>query len=936
MRPQKLVISAFGPYAERTELDMERLGQGGIYLITGDTGAGKTTIFDAIAYALYGEASGENREPGMLRSKYADAGTPTFVELTFSYGEKVYTVRRNPEYERPAKRGGGTTLQKADAELVMPDGRVIAKVKEVNAAIREILGVDRNQFSQIVMIAQGDFLKLLLADTRERQAIFRELFRTGRYQILQERLKEETGKLRERCAAEKASVSQYIRGAVCDPESEYSGELEKAKEEALPLAEIREPLEAVLDQDRKAQQEAEDRLQRTEEELSRVSEELGRAGELERSQKELEQARKERIAAAEKLAQAKEKWQEQQGTKPEQERLQTELSAIQAELPSYERLEERQKELDRLERAVREAGMKQKTLSGQQERQALHLEKLREEQKTYAHAGELRERLVREREQAKQKRDELNAFAGELKAYRSLGDELWKAQNAYRTAAKELEEKEAVYREKNRAFLDEQAGILAETLEDQKPCPVCGSVTHPSPARKSKNAPTEDELKRAEQEFAKAQAKAEKASKEAGSKAGEAQAKAGYLRERLAGILGVTEGAADALPGQREFLVPGAPWEQELFDRFGGLARRLSELEGQIEREDAALKRREELEQELPLEEDKGKRLQEELSAVREEAAALESRRSELAAQREELRKSLRFENRQQAEQEKKRLEERKRALEQALEEARNVCRVQEQELAGLDGRIAQLQALLKDASFPDGRELAKKQKDLQSERNRCTEKQKELHARITANEAVLRNMTVHAGKLEELEKRLAWVRALSNTANGNLAGKEKLMLETYIQTTYFDRMIRRANLRLLSMSGGQYELKRSRGAGNNKSQSGLELDVIDHYNGTERSVRTLSGGESFKASLSLALGLADEIQSSAGGIRLDTMFVDEGFGSLDEESLKQAIQTLAELAGGNRLVGIISHVGELKERIDRQIVVTKDRTGGSRVRLEC
>ena len=189
---------------------------------------------------------------------------------------------------------------------------------------------------------------------------------------------------------------------------------------------------------------------------------------------------------------------------------------------------------------------------------------------------------------------------------------------------------------------------------------------------------------------------------------------------------------------------------------------------------------------------------------------------------------------------------------------------------------------------------------------------------------------------LSELERRWSWVRALSNTANGNLAGKEKLMLETYIQTTYFDRIIRRANLRFLAMSGGQYELKRSREAGNNKSQSGLELNVIDHYNGTERSVRTLSGGESFKASLSLALGLADEIQSSAGGIRLDTMFVDEGFGSLDEESLRQAIQTLADLAGGNRLVGIISHVGELKERIDRQIVVTKDRTGGSHVRIEC
>ena len=194
--------------------------------------------------------------------------------------------------------------------------------------------------------------------------------------------------------------------------------------------------------------------------------------------------------------------------------------------------------------------------------------------------------------------------------------------------------------------------------------------------------------------------------------------------------------------------------------------------------------------------------------------------------------------------------------------------------------------------------------------------------------------MEQRSAELQKLEEKWAFVQSLSNTANGNLAGKEKIMLETYIQMTYFDRIIRRANLRFLVMSGGQYELKRRREASGSRSQSGLELDVIDHYNGTERSVRTLSGGESFQASLSLALGLSDEVQSSAGGIRLDTMFVDEGFGSLDEESLQQAVRALSSLTEGNRLVGIISHVGELKEKIDRQILVKKDREGGSRVEI--
>ena len=291
MRPCKLVISAFGPYAGRTELDMERLGASGIYLITGDTGAGKTTIFDALTFALYGEASGANREPAMLRSKYAAPDTPTFVELTFTYGDRRYTVRRNPEYERPAKRGGGVVLQKADAELALPDGRLITRVREVNAAVREILGVDRNQFSQIAMIAQGDFLKLLLADTKERQAIFRELFQTGRYQILQEKLKEETGKLRDACARENDGVQQYIRDLSCEQEDPLAPLLEQARAGRLPMPEVEELADRLIRQDQRLQREAAERLAETEERLEEISRELGKAEAREKAEEELEQAK---------------------------------------------------------------------------------------------------------------------------------------------------------------------------------------------------------------------------------------------------------------------------------------------------------------------------------------------------------------------------------------------------------------------------------------------------------------------------------------------------------------------------------------------------------------------------------------------------------------------------------------------------------------------
>ena len=265
----------------------------------------------------------------------------------------------------------------------------------------------------------------------------------------------------------------------------------------------------------------------------------------------------------------------------------------------------------------------------------------------------------------------------------------------------------------------------------------------------------------------------------------------------------------------------------------------------------------------------------------------------------------------------------------QQAEEAHAQCT---QALAGTDAAITQLTRLLENSAAPDTQALEEERQRLDAQLDSLTHVRQQLHTRISTNTSALAHIREKSAELVQLEQRYTWVRTLSNTANGTLPGKEKIALETYVQMTFFDRILRRANVRLMLMSDGQYELKRRTTAENNRGQSGLELDVIDHYNGSERSVRSLSGGESFKASLSLALGLSDEIQSMAGGIRLETMFVDEGFGSLDEESLRQAIRALTSLTEGSRLVGIISHVAELKEKIDRQIVVTKGRGGGSRV----
>ena len=936
MRPLKLTISAFGPYAGRTELDMDGLGESGLYLITGDTGAGKTTIFDAVAYALYGEASGENREPGMLRSKYADDDTPTFVELLFSYRDEKYLVRRNPEYERPAKRGNGKTLQKADAELTMPDGRVIAKVRDVNAAVKTILGVDRSQFSQIAMIAQGDFLKLLLADTRERQGIFRDLFHTRPYQALQDRLREESGKLGKEWEKEKNSIAQYIRGIVCDPDGEFSLRLQKAKEGELPLSEILDLLSEILSGDRKETEETEEIRAEAEKRLEDIKRELDRLEEFKKAGEQLSRVRKAKEECRIRLLKAKEEKKAEEGRKQEQEDLSRREAALQAELGEYELLEKREKELLAVEKEKERLHEDCGKIQEQLRRQTEFLSALKEEREGCSHAGEQKERLQREKDQADAEQAELRSFAEELKKYRELLKEFYACQEGYRRAAEEAERIADNYRRKNRAFLDGQAGILAEGLREGEPCPVCGSLHHPSPAFQSGKAPSEAELKEAQKAAEEAQQKAEEASEKAGSRRGGLEEKRKSLTERLRSLLGETEcrKLEESRAGEELFL-PGAVWEAGLTQRWNGLREKRKALFLGMEREEEALKKRTELDGRILKEENVFAKMQERLSEEKQKQAALGSREEALYAQIKERKERLQYAGYREALEEKKRLETRKKQLERISEQVQKEFTEAEAQKSRLEGEEEQLIKSLAGKDAGEEGTLKEEKERLLLHCAALREKEKELHARISRNSDAQRELEKETRAQQDLEKKWGWVRALSNTANGNIPGREKMMLETYIQTTYFDRIIRRANLRFLTMTGGQYELERSR-EGGVKSQSGLELNVIDHYNGTKRSVRTLSGGESFKASLCLALGLSDEVQSQAGGIRLDTMFVDEGFGSLDEESLRQAIQTLMGLAESRRLVGIISHVGELKEKIDRQILVEKGRTGGSKVTLIC
>lgn len=1197
MRPIRLELSAFGPYAGRTVVDFDKLGKSGIYLITGDTGAGKTTIFDGITYALYGEASGETRDSGMFRSKYAAPETPTEVSLTFLYRGKKYNVRRNPEYERPKKTGQGVTTQTAGVELTLPDGKVVNKNREVRDKIQEILGIDRSQFTQIAMIAQGDFLKLLLADTRDRQAIFREIFETKYYQIFQDRLRKESSDLDSKCAARKSSILQYLGGIKCDGQNALLPEVNRAKEGKLLTDEVIVLLNKLLREDREEQDTLNDGIRKTNDRLGVIHGELKQVKQIEEWNGDLIRQEKEFAEKEHEVSGHKEEWEHAKEAQPEIERLTEEITTRRSQFPKYG-------ERDRL-RNEQEEGAKKLSIEENKKEAAENavktarkeLDEMREERSALENAGELRAQLegkkaetdnkfnkLKERhsklteyktradekaekgkrlallEDARQKakaseteaetlqnqiakieaelqeysnlekkrgtlqrittkledansrkeqetanrdareedfkncekelRELANADAGwerlsgyltqqqnlernicklqnKLTDHKNLHNQYTAAKDAYEAVAAVAAESQREYQQMHRAFLDEQAGILAATLRPGEPCPVCGSTEHPVPAGKSPEAPTEADLERAEKKAKEDNEACKTASRKAGdlrvsmnakreeaeqmitellescsfedadSRAADLRAKIiesisdinsqleeqskrstrrkqlekklpdlkenltksresvqdletecaalttqkgeleNLLKEMTAKLTyesqQAAENAKNKMSSERDRIKDKIVRAQEEYDTCKEIVSRLdgqlsqmrehlslseedletlpqiisvtkekmdaecqnlSRIEGEIQIEDERLKRKRVLDEKIPQTEEDVKSKEQsfsEQSQIVEELSKLQSSRQ---AEIDILSGDLPFDSEKEARKQQERDETQKESLESVINETKKAYDDGMTDLAGRKARIEQLKKQISETKVSEKETLLAEQQELEERNKTDREKVQQVFSRWESNTEILNHIKEGAEKLSELEKRYQWVKALSDTANGRLTGKEKIMLETYVQTTYFDRIIARANRRFLAMSGNQYELRRRKTAESNQSQSGLELDVLDHYNGTERSVKTLSGGESFKASLSLALGLSDEIQSSSGGIRLDTMFVDEGFGSLDEESLRQAIRTLLDLSENNRLVGIISHVAELKERIDRQIVVTKEKTGGSTVEI--
>ena len=930
MKPLKLTMSAFGSYAGKNVIDFTGQQQG-IFLITGDTGAGKTTIFDAITYALYNQTSGGERNGNMMRSQYAQPETETYVELEFLYRGQTYRVRRNPDYKiTKTLKNGKIREQKVphSVELTMPDGTVFPEKKNAtDAKIIEILGLTADQFSQIVMIAQGDFLKLLYTKSDERKMIFSKLFRTDIYWKIQENLRRKSMEMDERIQENDRAFEQEKSRIILLPESEE-----------LPLDELVERLrerlkDALKEQNlRRANVEELNKKITKYEEINKLFvslEKIRQNGkELEARQVESKERRQqiENALKADKVLVA-----EQQNLRQQQ----TVEQSVQAIAKMEETLTNNQEMFETLKTQLQEVEAEQKREAADIQKKMLALEQSFPSYEALQNARS-------EEQQAKKVWEDLGKISEESFHKKKAGIAALKEQQKRQEQVVEQTKKNweqtslsasesaKHYEHMYEAFLKEQAGILAENLSAGCPCPVCGSTVHPDPAKLPDHAVTELEVEQAKKTRAAAEEKrdlayaafeAEKTEKQKLAQAVEkeeadfvlAQTIAKQQRKEAEQNYVSLQKIAEQI---REKLV--YPSLAEAKKQYAAMQKALAAAEQEIERKRQKVSELAEAMNTL-----KGQKLAEEENQKTAKKLAVKTEKEyakllEKSGFVSEETYHLAI------------LPERSRSkLEREEKEYESQCLRQQSEQKLLEKQVS-------GKTYTDTAEL---NEQLKAEKQALKETEKtymELHTAYENDRSVLQNCAVYLEKGKKLESEDQVIKSLSKTANGRLSGSAKIDFETYIQRQYFKQIIHEANKRLLTMSNHQFILKLKEEANTGrKTNEGLDLSVYSLVTDSERDVKTLSGGESFLAALAMALGLSDIVERSAGAIHPDMMFIDEGFGSLDAQSRQQAIEVLAELAGDSRMVGIISHVTELKEQIDRKLVVSRTDKGSRAVWTE-
>ena len=875
MKPVKLVMSAFGPYSGQTEIDFGAFGETGIFLIAGDTGAGKTTIFDAISFALYGEASGgrERRKAKSFRSDYASPRTETFVEFTFLHRGECWCIRRNPEYIRPKITGEGTTTQTAGASITHVDsGAELVGLKAVDEKIQELLGLTQDQFTRTVMIAQGDFLKILNASSDERKALFQRLFNTSLYEGVQKRLQE----MNAACTKEKEELDSRIRIAAgsIKPDGDDPDQAQLTLYCADPkyANQLLQWLEEHIAQEQSDLTQAQAARQAADAESTRLVEHITEARATNADFAVLDQAKADLAALLEQQSAMDDK-SNQLARARKAQALRADEALLAQNAQEQRNLEN---EISRAEKALTEA----ESFIPQAETKLKAAEACTDEAARLQSAIPL-----------------LSDCIPLLRSLEIHQRELLSLQKRMQLLLQDSARADAAYTAAKDGYYRSQAGLLAAELTEGQPCPVCGATSHPCKAKLTAASVTREELEEAERRHQDAAARLADAEKELST---------------------LTQRIADARARLDAQGIAEEETESALGRRIEDMQARIRQIQEVIDHSRKALER-------LTITSEKSR------EAVRLGSSRLDTARQQGMILLENFR--IRLTDCGFTDENDYRLA---RLSEGDMARLDKALRTYGERRQSLSDQASALQDKLSGKAVCDIPSLEAVLAAAAAHKKAADSDIQRISSELLRHEAANQAISDATRQIRRREEHWAVVRDLYDCCAGKAgtSRRAKLTFEAYVQQYYFKQVVAAANRRLTVLTEGMFTLRCKEEARDRVHQSGLDLDVLDRSTGQWRDVSTLSGGESFLASLALALGLSDVVQGQSGAIRMEAMFIDEGFGTLDDNALRSALEVLADLAQGKRLIGIISHVAALEERIDNQIIVTKS-LNGSRITLQ-